>query len=75
MTVLKKCSWAPAKILRHNINLYYTDASMHVHVGTHTWHLPGLRCSSMLIDLRLSEQGTSLEQSSLLRMLCVAGSH
>ncbi|MPC16685.1 hypothetical protein E2C01_009515 [Portunus trituberculatus] len=29
-----------------------------------TWQCDGDRCSSMLMDCRLSEHGTSLEQSS-----------
>ena len=30
----------------------------------HTWQCDGDKCSSMLIDCKLSEQGTSFEQSN-----------
>jgi hypothetical protein len=64
-------------IFAHQVNQLHTDINTNVHRHTHTytWHFPGLRCSSMLIDLRLSEQGTSFEQSSLFTMLCDVGSH
>lgn len=40
-----------------------------------TWQLVGLKCSSIAMDFKLSEQGTNFEQSNLLTIVLVLVSH